>query len=108
MKHFSFLLFFCAFISCAENEINSKYEGNLESPRSLRTTLTRSTSFEDRDSLIIMSKIQSDVNNLMMGRVVMIDSIYVLSLKREDAEFLGVSDEIYDKYSDYVDRLNGM
>lgn len=48
----------------------------------------------------------SDVDNLMMGRVIQQGSIFILAIKREDALFLGVSADIYDKYIDYVDRLN--
>lgn len=58
------------------------------------------------DSLTMMSRQQSDVDNLMMGRVVFKDSIYTLAIKREDAIFLGVSEEIYDKYQKYVEELN--
>lgn len=34
------------------------------------------------------------------------DSLFVLAIKREDALFLGVSEDVYDKYLDYIDRLN--
>ena len=52
------------------------------------------------------SKLQSDVDNLMMGRVIQKQGVFVLALKREDAEFLGISEDVYDKYLDYVDSLN--
>lgn len=58
------------------------------------------------DSLIIMSKLQSDVDNLMMGRVIFKDSVFILSIKKKDANFLGVSEDVYDRYLDYVDKLN--
>lgn len=71
--------------------------------------MTRSSVIENElDTLLSMSRVQSDVNNLMMGRIVVIDSVFVLSLKEEDALFLGVSEEIYDKYLEYVERLNRM
>lgn len=71
--------------------------------------MTRTSVIENElDTLLSMSRVQSDVNNLMMGRIVVIDSVFVLSLKKEDALFLGVSEEIYDKYLEYVERLNGM
>lgn len=71
--------------------------------------MTRTSVIENElDTLLSMSRVQSDVNNLMMGRIVVIDSVFVLSLKKEDAQFLGVSEEIYDKYLEYVERLNGM
>lgn len=71
--------------------------------------MTRTSVIENElDTLLSMSRVQSDVNNLVMGRIVVIDSVFVLSLKKEDALFLGVSEEIYDKYLEYVERLNGM
>ena len=75
----------------------------------MRSIMTRTSVIENElDTLLSMSRVQSDVNNLMMGRIVVIDSVFVLSLKEEDALFLGVSEEIYDKYLEYVERLNRM
>lgn len=54
----------------------------------------------------MVSRTQSNVDNLMMGRVVRKDSMFVLSIKREDAVFLGVPNEVYDEYLDYVMKLN--
>ena len=34
------------------------------------------------------------------------DSIYVLSINREAASYLGVSQEVYDNYLDYIEELN--
>lgn len=34
------------------------------------------------------------------------DSLFVLAIKKEDALFLGVSEEVYYKYLDYIDRMN--
>lgn len=42
----------------------------------------------------------------MMGRVLQRDSVFVLAIKKEDALFLGISEDVYDRYLDYVDRLN--
>ena len=42
----------------------------------------------------------------MLSRIVKINNTYVLSLKREDAIFLGIPSELYDSYVDYVDKLN--
>lgn len=92
--------------ACVENTIDSEQAEKHGDQRKLRSILTKSFSFHQEDSLTIMSKLQSDVDNLMMGRVIQQDSIFILAIKREDALFLGVSAEIYDKYMDYVDRLN--
>lgn len=50
--------------------------------------------------------IQSDLDNLMLGRVIMKNGKYVLSIKKEDALFLGVSEVVYNKYIEYVNNLN--
>jgi hypothetical protein len=55
---------------------------------------------------VIKSRLQADLDNLMMGRIIYVDSMYVLAIKKEDALFLGVTDEIYDSYLGYVERLN--
>lgn len=94
--------------SCVDNSVDSQQIINNER-RTLRSIMTRTSVIENElDTLLSMSRVQSDVNNLMMGRIVVIDSVFVLSLKKEDALFLGVSEEIYDKYLEYVERLNGM
>lgn len=59
------------------------------------------------DSLFMMNKIQKDVDHLMMNRIIFKDSVYVLAIRREDAIFLGVSEETYDRYVEYVEGLNG-
>lgn len=42
----------------------------------------------------------------MMSRIALRDSTYVLSINREAANYLGVNDEVYDRYLDYVNNLN--
>ncbi len=42
----------------------------------------------------------------MLSRIVKRDDTYILSIKREDAIFLGIPSELYDSYVDYVDKLN--
>lgn len=93
--------------SCIENTFDAKHRTEQGQTLTLRSILTRSDiNTSPEDSLASMSRVQSDINHLMMGRIVMIDSVYVLSLKKEDAEFLGVSEEIYNKYQEYVEQLN--
>ena len=52
--------------SCISNPLDSKQEdlGNNDSP--LRTLLTKSAPIQQEDSLVIMSRLQKDVNYLMM------------------------------------------
>lgn len=68
--------------------------------------MTKSGTVPTEDSLTIISKFQSDVDNLMMGRVIQQNGIFILALKKEDAIFLGISEDVYDHYLDYVERLN--
>ena len=60
------------------------------------------------DSLAVMSKLQSDVDYLMMSRVLQKDGVFVLAIKREDALFFGISEAVYDHYVDYVNQLNNL
>lgn len=98
------LLFICP--SCVENAIDSEYKEEQGQSKNLQSLLTKSAAMPQEDSITIMSKLQSDVDNLMMGRVIQQDSVFVLAIKREAALFLGVSDDVYDRYLDYVARLN--
>lgn len=98
------LFFFC--VSCVEPPTEAEYNDRCDKQRSLRTVLTRSTDLIQEDSLTIMSKLQSDVDNLMMGRVIQRDSVFVLAIHKEDALFIGISEDVYNKYLDYVDWLN--
>lgn len=82
-------------IKCQESE------GRLCEP-----TTTRAASVMVDDSLTMICTVQGDLNNLLISRIIKQDDVYVLSIKREDAIFLGVSHEMYDNYVDYVDRLN--
>lgn len=78
------------------------------SSRTLESLITRSSGYNETDSLTIMSHQQSDLDNFMMGRIIFKDNKYELCLKREDANFFGVSNEMYDEYVAYVERLNAL
>lgn len=107
MKRYLFVQFLMFLLcSCAENQIDSQSVADQDKPMTLRSLVTKSSMMPPEDSLAIISKLQSDMDNLMMGRVIRKDSIFVLAIKKEDALFLGVSEEIYDAYLDYIDRLN--
>ena len=94
------------FSSCVEEQVAPQQENN-ETKRHLRSLLkTKSSPLSPADSLKILSVIQSDLDNLMLGRVIMKNGKYILSVKKEDALFLGVSEVVYNKYIEYVDNLN--
>jgi hypothetical protein len=97
-------LFLC--VSCINNPLDSISEEEHQTGKSIRYQLTKSNTAVIEDSLTVMSKLQKDVNHLMMNRIIFKDSVYVLSIKREDAIFLGVPEDTYDKYVDYVNTLN--
>lgn len=99
------LLFLCT--ACIENVIDSRGREEQNEPQSLYSLIGGTkTPDTQEDSLTMVSRTQSNVDNLMMGRVVRKDSMFVLSIKREDAVFLGVPNEVYDEYLDYVMKLN--
>lgn len=94
-------------ISCMSNPLDSQVERNGETTTiTLQSILTKSGISEQEDSLSLVNKLQSDVDNLMMGRVVFKDSIYILAISRDNAGFLGVNDTIYNHYLEYVASLN--
>ena len=103
-KYLLVLLLLLACSSCIENAIDSRQEE--DRPRTLQSLLTKSGT-EPEDSLVMLNKLQSDVDNLMMGRVVEKDGVFVLAITRETAYYFGVPDEVYDMYVEYVDVLNG-
>lgn len=78
------------------------------SSRTLESLITRSATYNEADSLTIMSQQQADPDNFMMGRIIYKNDRYELCLKREDANFFGVSNEMYDEYVAYVERLNAL
>lgn len=89
------------------NPLDSQIERNGETTTiTLQSILTKSGISEQEDSLSLANKLQSDVDNLMMGRVVFKDSIYILAISRDNAVFLGVNDTIYNHYLEYVASLN--
>lgn len=94
-------------VSCVDNVVDSQYiESGSDNSRNLYSIMRRSMISLPIDTLAMMSMIQSDINTLMMSRVVKVDSVFVLALKKEDAEFLGVTEDVYEKYLDYVEKLN--
>jgi hypothetical protein len=99
-----FVLF--SFSGCVQNTVDSQYLEMDTARPTLRSLVTKSQNLESVDSLVIKSRLQADLDNLMMGRIIYVDSMYVLAIKKEDALFLGVTDEIYDSYLGYVERLN--
>lgn len=67
---------------------------------------TKAADINNSDSLKVQSKIQSDVENLLMNRIVFRDSAYVLSLSQEAAAIIGIPNDIYNRYLGYVEELN--
>ena len=104
-----FMTVLLACISCVDNPLDSKQENHSKKDTSLRSILTKSgTIYPQEDSLTMMNKIQKDVDYLMMNRIILKDSVFILGIKRQDALFIGVSEDVYDRYVEYVARLNEM
>ncbi len=107
----SFVIVFALFFSMGcvrdnvdENEQTSEKSSN----RTLESLVTRTSTYDEADSLIIMSQQQADLDNFMMSRIVYKTDRYELCLKREDAAFFGISDDLYNEYILYVEKLNDM
>lgn len=92
--------------ACIQDDVDSRaIDEHEKKNKRLEDIITRSN-IEQPDSLTMLNIMQSDIDNLMINRVTFRDGAYVLTIKREDALFLGVSEEVYDNYVDYVDKLN--
>lgn len=106
MKKYLFpILILLTCSSCIENAIDSRQEEE-DRPLTLESLLTRSSGMVQEDSLTMKYKLQSDVDHLMMSQILYKDSVFILAMKKEEAEFLGISDEMYEKYLNYVMSLN--
>lgn len=104
---FSMLVMLVLCCACISNPLDSGEENQSKAGGSLKSVMTKSgTVYEQEDSLSMMSRHQKDVNHLMMNRIIFRDSSYVLAIRRQDAIFLGVSEETYDRYVEYVAGLN--
>lgn len=112
MKNYSFyhllvVVFSSLLISCVENSLDGKIV--IKEPSNvltLESLTTRGSIPIEEDSLTIISKQQSDVDHLMMSRIIQKDGQYVLAIKKEDALFLGISEDVYDKYVGVVNEYN--
>lgn len=96
-------------IGCMRDNVDESDPMSEESSnRTLESLVTRTSAYDDADSLTIMSRQQADLDNFMMSRVIYKTDKYELCLKQEDAAFFGVSDDLYNEYVLYVEKLNEM
>lgn len=101
------VVFFTSLLSCVENTLDDKIVVSQPSQGlTLEALTTRGTIPIEEDSLTVRSKQQSDVDHLMMSRIVQKNGQYVLAIKKEDALFLGISEDVYDKYVGVVNEYN--
>ena len=103
----SVLSFTALFSGCMRDLVDAS-DRQIEKPAQSSEKFSRTRSMDNviTDSLVIMSQQQSDLDNFMMGRVIFNAAQYELAIKRDDALFFGVSNELYDEYLLYVDKLN--
>ena len=103
------IVFTTIFISCVENTLDGKIVVKEPSQGlTLESLTTRGTIPIEEDSLTIRSKQQADVDNLMMSRIVQKDGQYILAIKKEDALFLGISEDVYNEYVGVVNEYNAI
>lgn len=101
----SFLAVAC--LSCSRNVLEVTDKTVDGQPLSLKSIATKSSaSMYSLDSLQLELLLQTDADNLMINRIVFKDSLYVLSISRESAYDVGVTQETYDKYLEYIEQLN--
>ena len=103
------IVFTTIFISCVENTLDGKIVVKEPSQGlTLESLTTRGTIPIEEDSLTIRSRQQADVDNLMMSRIVQKDGQYILAIKKEDALFLGISEDVYNEYVGVVNEYNAI
>ena len=103
------VVFATIFVSCVENTLDGKIVVKEPSQGlTLESLTTRGTIPIEEDSLTIRSKQQADVDNLMMSRIVQKDGQYILAIKKEDALFLGISEDVYNEYVGVVNEYNAI
>ena len=98
------LLLMTACVEELHNQVQTEKDDINSSPSA--RFRTKATGINDTDSLKVQSKIQSDVENLLMSRIVFRDSAYVLSLSQEAAAIIGIPNDIFNMYLGYVEELN--
>lgn len=105
--HLLVIVFSALLISCVENTLDGKIVVKEPSQGlTLESLTTRGTIPIEEDSLTIRSRQQADVDNLMMSRIVQKDGQYILAIKKEDALFLGISEDVYNEYVGVVNEYN--
>lgn len=101
------LLFSSLCYGCIRDNVDNNVEQSKESTTSsLSSVITRSSDEIIVDSLVVMRIQQSDHDNLMMSRILFKNNKYELCIKREDAIYFGIDNDLYDEYVSYVERLN--
>ena len=93
--------------SCSRNELEFIDTVVDEQPLSIKSLATKSSApTYILDSLQLELLLQSDPDILMINRTVFKDGIYSLAISRESAYDVGVTQETYDMYLEYLELLN--
>ena len=104
---FSILVVSALCCGCMRDNVDQNVKESEQSEARVSSLpMTRAGENNEIDTLAVISLIQSDHDNFMMGRVIFKTDRYELCIKRADAKFFGVTDELYDEYVSYVERLN--
>jgi hypothetical protein len=100
-RFFIFTLFASSLLSCSEDDFFNSEQTYLLYNEA-KSALTRSSVSEED----FIHFIQTDKMNMILNRIVLTDSTYVLELSREQAHILEIPDSIYDLAVDIVDQYN--
>ena len=107
MRTFVIAVMFLLSVSCTRNILETPSSSIENTPLTLTSLITKS-SISQVDSLKLEQHLQKDEDNLMVNRIVYKDSVYVLTISRKSACNVGVSEETYNKYLEYVENLNSL
>ena len=91
-------------VSCA-TELEVVNEQPNTSNEQIKAAVTKGAS-PGFDAFKAESAIQQNRDLMMLSTIVQIDGRYTLFLTREEAEIMGVSEAMYDKYLNIVEDMN--
>lgn len=93
-------------VSCIENEVDNSEINQIGDLKSSKMRIVRLSDMQKSDSLIIVSRLQSDMDIKVIRNISIEDGEYKLNLTLKTALELGVNEETYNKYRVYVENLN--
>lgn len=100
------MLTLLTFVSCVENEVDNSEINQRGDIRSSKMRVIRLSDMQKSDSLMVVSKLQSDMDMKVIRSISIEDGKYKLNLTLKTALELGVNEETYNKYKVLIENMN--